>query len=117
MDNERHTQVAEVFVQGVESCRQHINSIRLDNVRHSEQEARQAEQNLLLAQESPRQAEEIAGIYKARRTSWSTITIEIADQSVRNNEAYVRRYEELARQAKEEARWAVEALSIASAAG
>ena len=102
VDNERHMQVVEIAFGGEEIRRQHIRSIRLDNVRHSEEDARRAEQNLLSAQENLRETIKF----------WSTMPSRNANEFVRRYETSVRRCEENARQAREVARRAVEALGI-----
>ena len=59
VDEERRIQVLEVVFQGEESCRQHIHSIRVENVRHTEADARQAEQDLLRAQAYAKERKEL----------------------------------------------------------
>ena len=96
VDEDRKRQVLEVIFQGDESCRQHIHAIRLDNVRHSEADARQAEQSALRAQEA---------LNEFVQNAWSARSM----QSTSRVNALVRQAEERARYAREVARWAFDA--------
>ena len=119
-------QVLEVVFRGEESCRQHINSIRLENVWHTKADARIAELELLSAQECLTQAVEDARRMRERDQKqdakvWSTLAVESSytstDESLRIHERLVRHYEERARQKRQVARFAVEALGSPSVAG
>ena len=126
VNEERRLQVLDVVFQGEESCRQHVHSIRLDNVRHTESDARRAEQYLLSAQENLRRDVESVRESKERLSKemedgkvWSTFEVDIyrsANELKLMTEVFVRRCEERARHARQVARLAVEALGSPSVA-
>ena len=120
-------QVLKVVFQGEKNCRRHVHSIRVDNVRHTEADARQAEQDLLNTQECLRmlvkpakERQKMLGQKLQDANVCSTQTMESytkVDEWLRSTEAFLKRSEENVQQARRIARLAVEALGSPSVAG